>query len=128
MRAAVSGRRHRRESRRRVRYLLLLLLFVVVPIFILLLLVLLAIFVLLIFRFSFFLDLVLLEDVRRELVLRGAYAVRTASNSKEKPPTTSSDGRESRRWREGASTQQDAEIAPACRTARAPRTRGSCGR
>ena len=66
---------------------------------------------LLIFRFSFFLDLVLLEDVRRELVLRGAYAVRTASNSKEKPPTTSYDGRESRRWREGASTQQDAEIA-----------------
>ena len=34
-----------------------------------------------------------------------------ASKSKNKPPTTSSDGHESRRWREGVSTQRDAEIA-----------------
>ena len=49
--------------------------------------------------------------------LRGASrsldAVRMASNSKNKPPTTSSDGHESHRWREGVSTQQDAEIAQA---------------
>ena len=35
-----------------------------------------------------------------------------ASKSKKKPPTTSSDGHESRRWREGVSTQRDAEIMP----------------
>ena len=34
-----------------------------------------------------------------------------ASKSKNKPPTTSCDGHESRRWREGVSTQRDAEIA-----------------
>ena len=48
--------------------------------------------------------------------LRGASrslaSVRMASNSKNKPPTTSSDGSESRRWREGAAAPQDAEIAP----------------
>ena len=33
-----------------------------------------------------------------------------ASNSKKKPPTTSSDGRESRRWREGTAAPRDAEI------------------
>ena len=33
-----------------------------------------------------------------------------ASNSKKKPPTTSSDGHESRRWREGTATLQNAEI------------------
>ena len=38
-------------------------------------------------------------------------AVRMTSKSKKKPPTTSSDGNESRRWREGVSTQRDAEIA-----------------
>ena len=36
---------------------------------------------------------------------------RTASKSEKKPPTASSDGHESRRWREGASTRRDAEIA-----------------
>ena len=39
-------------------------------------------------------------------------SVRMASNSKNKPPTTSSDGHESRRWREGAAAPRDAEIAP----------------
>ena len=34
-----------------------------------------------------------------------------ASKSKKKPPTTSSDGHESRRWREGAAAPRDAEIA-----------------
>ena len=41
--------------------------------------------------------------------LRGA-SVRMASKSKKKPPTTSSDGHESRRWREGAAAPRDAEI------------------
>ena len=43
---------------------------------------------------------------------RSLDSVRMASNSKKKPATTSSDGHESRRWREGASTRRDAEIAP----------------
>ena len=43
--------------------------------------------------------------------LRGAYAVRTASNSKKRPPTSIIPGDESRRWREG-----DAESAPGTRT------------
>tara|TARA_B100000683_G_scaffold53103_2_gene50767 strand:- start:125 stop:301 length:177 start_codon:yes stop_codon:yes gene_type:complete len=34
-----------------------------------------------------------------------------ASKSEKKPPTTSSDGHESHRWREGAAAPQDAEIA-----------------
>ena len=46
--------------------------------------------------------------------LRGASwsldSVRTASNSKKKPPTTSSDGHESRRWREGTVAPRDAGI------------------
>ena len=46
--------------------------------------------------------------------LRGASrsldAVRNGSKSKKKPPTTSSDGHESRRWREGVSTRRYAEI------------------
>jgi hypothetical protein len=37
---------------------------------------------------------------------------RTASKSEKKPPATSSDGHESRRWREGTATPQNAEIAP----------------
>ena len=41
-----------------------------------------------------------------------AVSVRTASNSKTKPPTSIIPGNESRRWREGASTRRDAEIAP----------------
>ena len=44
--------------------------------------------------------------------------VRNGSNSKTKPPTASSDGGESRRWREGAAAPRDAEI---CRP-----TRSSC--
>ena len=51
----------------------------------------------------------------RSLDLRGASrsldSIRMASKSTKKPPTTSSDGHESRRWREGASTRRDAEIA-----------------
>ena len=39
-------------------------------------------------------------------------AVRTASKSKKKPPTSIIPGNESRRWREGVSTRRDAEIAP----------------
>ena len=42
--------------------------------------------------------------------LRGA-SVRMASKSKKKPPTTSSDGHKSRRWREGTAAPRDAEIA-----------------
>ena len=42
-------------------------------------------------------------------------SVQTDSKSKKKPPTTSSDGHESRRWREGAAAPRDAEIAPAAR-------------
>ena len=34
-----------------------------------------------------------------------------ASKSKKKPPTTSSDGHESRRWREGTAAPRDAESA-----------------
>ena len=49
-------------------------------------------------------------------VLRGASrsldAVRMASKSKKKPPTTSSDGDESPRWREGTAAPRDAEIVP----------------
>ena len=41
-----------------------------------------------------------------------AVSVRTASNSKKKPPTSIIPGDESRRWREGASTRRDAETAP----------------
>ena len=56
----------------------------------------------------------LLQDIR-PYDLRGASrsldAVRMASNSKKKPPTTSSDGHESHRWREGAAAPRDAEIA-----------------
>ena len=53
-----------------------------------------------------------------ELVdLRGASysleTVRMASKIEKKPPTTFSPGGESRRWREGVSTQRDAEIARA---------------
>ena len=36
-------------------------------------------------------------------------AVRIHSKSQEKPPTTSSDGDESRRWREGAAAPSDAD-------------------
>ena len=43
--------------------------------------------------------------------------VRTASNSKEKPPTTSSDGHESIQGSEGAATLQNAEIITCCRSA-----------
>ena len=47
--------------------------------------------------------------------LRGASrsldSVRMASKSKKKPPTTSSDGHKSRRWREGTAAPRDAEIA-----------------
>ena len=39
-------------------------------------------------------------------------SVRTDSNSKIKVATTSSDGGESHRWREGTATLQNAEIAP----------------
>ena len=38
-------------------------------------------------------------------------SVRTASKSKKRPLTTSSDGHESRRWRETAAAPRDAEIA-----------------
>jgi len=34
------------------------------------------------------------------------------SKSKKKPPMTSSDGYESRRWREGTAAPRDAEIVP----------------
>ena len=47
--------------------------------------------------------------------LRGAFLsnrVRIHSKSKKKPPTTPSLGDESRRWREGTATLQNAEIAP----------------
>ena len=37
--------------------------------------------------------------------------VRTASESKKKPPTTSSPGDDARRWREGTAAPRDAEIA-----------------
>ena len=57
-----------------------------------------------------------LVDLVRGLHLRGASrsldAVRTASKIKKKPPTSIIPGNESRRWREGASTRRDAEIAP----------------
>ena len=39
-------------------------------------------------------------------------SVRTASKSKKKPLTASSDGHESPRWREGAAAPRDAEIMP----------------
>ena len=46
--------------------------------------------------------------------LRGASrsldAVRTAPNSKKRPPPTLSDGHESHRWREGTAVPRDAEI------------------
>ena len=42
----------------------------------------------------------------------GLDAVRTASKSKEKPATTSSDGHESIQGSEGAAAPQNAEIAP----------------
>ena len=38
--------------------------------------------------------------------------VRIHSNSKKKPATTSSPGDDAPRWREGVSTQRDAEIMP----------------
>ena len=40
-----------------------------------------------------------------------AVSVRTASKLKLKPPTTSADGHESRRWREGTAAPRDAEIS-----------------
>ena len=43
---------------------------------------------------------------------RGLDSIRIHSNSKKKPPTSIIPGDESRRWREGASRQRDAEIAP----------------
>ena len=61
--------------------------------------------------------LVVRDTEQRKLLvdLRGASrsrdAVRMASKSKNKPPTASSDGHESHRWREGAATLQNAEIA-----------------
>ena len=55
------------------------------------------------------------EETQLLVDLRGASysleTVRMASKSTKKPSTTSSDGHESRRWREGASTRRDAEIA-----------------
>ena len=53
---------------------------------------------------------------RRLKHLRGASrsldSVRTASNSKKRPPTTSSPGNDARRWREGTAAPRDAEIVP----------------
>jgi len=45
--------------------------------------------------------------------LRSRDAVRTAPKSEKKPPTTSSDGNESHRWREGTAAPRDAEISTA---------------
>ena len=42
---------------------------------------------------------------------RSLDSVRMASKSKKKPPTTSSDGRESHRWREGTAAPRDAASA-----------------
>ena len=54
------------------------------------------------------------RDRKSAPCLRGASqllaSVRMASKSKNKPPTTSSDGTESRRWREGTAAPRDAEI------------------
>ena len=54
------------------------------------------------------------RDRKSAPCLRGASqllaSVRMASKSKNKPPTTSSDGNESRRWREGTAAPRDAEI------------------
>ena len=69
------------------------------------------------------------RDGLRSRFLRGASlsldSVRTASKSKDKPPTTSSDGHESHRWREGVTAPRDAEImpsgpccSPTCKTVR----------
>ena len=52
----------------------------------------------------------LVRRARLRVEVRACAAVRTASNSKKKPATTSSPGHDARRWREGATAPRDAEI------------------